>query len=872
MLALPIDPLLPELCSRLRASSAVVLEAPPGAGKTTRVPRALLDEGFAAQGEILVLEPRRIAARLSARRVAEELGEEVGRRVGYTMRFEEAAGPETRIRFITEGVLTRRLLADPTLRGVSAVLLDEFHERHLAGDVALALLQRLLGGARPDLKVVVMSATLDAGPIAAFLGGSAPVPILRAEGRMFEVTIEHLPRPDERPLESQIASAVRQLLQDGLEGDVLVFLPGAAEIRRAMEACGNLARSADLLLVPLHGTLGPAEQDRAVRPADRRKIIFSTNVAETSVTIDGVTAVIDSGLARVAAHSPWSGLPTLRLAPVSKASATQRAGRAGRTRPGRCLRLYTRTDFAGRPDHDAPEVRRADLAEAVLDLHAAGVDDLSRFGWLEAPPPAAVIAAEDLLVRLGALVRTPAAASSDPASQRRLQVTATGRRMLHFPTHPRLSRMILEAERRGVAADGCALAALAGEREIQTSSGRRTDARGSSDLIAALDRLDEAAAARFDHDRLRWMGVDPLRATAVDRTRKQLARMADRRAAAPGSPEAHEEALLIAILAGFPDRVGRLRRPQNATGRAGREVVLAAGGTAVLAESSVVDGVELVVAVDVEERSEGGRARAVVRSASAIQADWLLDLFTDAIVDTAEAVWVESAERVEVLRRLSYDGLVLEESRMAAADGTPLAATAESALATRAKLRGWRTFTKGDDLDRWLARVAFARSSCPELALPALGDTELDATLEDLCVGRRSFAELREADFATAVRATLDPATRRLLEEVAPETITLPGGRRAKLEYPPGAPPSLASRLQDFFGMADGPVVARGRVPVVLHLCAPNQRPVQVTTDLRGFWARHYPAVAKELRRKYPRHAWPDDPLTARPPTGGRPR
>lgn len=878
MQPLPIDPLLPDLCAALRRTGAVVLEAPPGAGKTTRAPRALLDAGFAERGEILVLEPRRLAARLAARRVAEELGEEVGGRVGYTMRFEEAAGPGTRIRFVTEGVLTRRLLADPELRGVAAVLLDEFHERHLAGDVALALLRRLQRGARPDLRLVVMSATLEAAPIAAFLGDGggedgAAAPILRAEGRMFEVAIEHLPRADDRPLESQIASAVRRLVEEGLDGDALVFLPGALEIRRAMEACAPIARGADLLLLPLHGALGAAEQDRAVRPADRRKVILSTNVAETSVTIDGVAAVIDSGLARVAAHAPWSGLPTLRLAPISRASAAQRAGRAGRTRPGRCLRLYTRGDLAARPEHDAPEIRRADLAEAVLELCAAGVADLEGFGWLEAPPPAAIAAAEALLARLQAIEgpadAAPRPTSSNPGTRR---ITQTGRRMLRFPTHPRLSRMIVEAERRGAAGDGCALAALAGEREIGAPSARRGGGpRGSSDLLAALELLEEAADARFDPDRLRWMGVDPTRAAAADRVRRQLARLADRRAPKPGSPAALEEALLISILAGFPDRVGRLRRPANATGRAGREIVLAAGGTAALAESSVVDGVDLVVAVDVEERSEGGRARAVVRSASAIQADWLLDLFTDAIQDTTEVSWNEAAERVEVARRLSYDGLVLEETRPGKELGPELEARVAKELAARGKAKGWRSFA-GDELERWTARVAFARASCPELGLPEVGEAAIEAAIEALCAGRRSFAELRQVDLPAAVRAALDPAAARAVDEIAPDAVTLPGGRRARLEYSPGAPPSLASRLQDFFGMADGPRVARGRVPVVLHLCAPNQRPVQVTTDLSGFWARHYPAVAKELRRRYPRHAWPDDPRTARPPQAGRSR
>lgn len=899
MQPLPIDPILPDLCAILRASPSVVLEAPPGAGKTTRVPRALLDAGFDARGEILVLEPRRLAARLAARRVAEELGERVGETVGYTMRFEEAAGPATRIRFVTEGVLTRRLLVDRELRGVGAVVLDEFHERHLAGDVALALLRRLQRGPRPDLRLVVMSATLDAAPIAAFLGGSgarshgegAPpatpaetgaAPILRAEGRMFDVAIEHLPTAragaathvggsgrrapthwGDRTLESLIASSVRQLVDEGLDGDVLVFLPGSAEIRRATEACAAVAKSADLLLLPLHGSLSIAEQDRAVRPADRRKIILSTNVAETSVTIDGVVAVIDSGLARIAAHAPWSGLPTLRVAPIARASAAQRAGRAGRTRPGRCLRLYTRGDLAARPEHEAPEIRRLDLAETTLELCAAGVTDLEGFGWIEPPPQASLAAAESLLIRLGAL----------DAARR---VTPTGQRMLRFPAHPRQARMIVESERRGIADDGCALAALVAERDlavptnIRGADGRKSDARHSSDLLAALQTFEEAAAARFAPDRLRWLGVDAARATAVERVRKQLTRLADLRSVAPpGTTEERERDLRIATLTGYPDRVGRLRRPANASGRSGREIVFAAGGTAALSEASAIEDVDLVVAVDVEERAEGRSARTLVRAASAIEADWLLELFTDAIRDTTEATWNAAAERVELVRRLSYEGLVLEEARPAIEAGGPLAAAAARELAAQAKAKGWRTFAPGDALDRWLSRLAFVRAHFPELGLPDAGDATVEAALEALCSGRRSFAELHRADLSGAVHAALSPGQARALAEQAPESITLPGGRRARLEYAAGAAPSLASRLQDFFGMAEGPRVAGGRVPVVLHLCAPNQRPVQVTTDLAGFWARHYPALAKELRRRYPRHAWPEDPAHAAPPPAG---
>jgi ATP-dependent helicase HrpB len=529
MQPLPIDPLLPAVCDALRRAPSLVLEAPPGAGKTTRVPRALLDAGFAASGEILVLEPRRLAARLAARRVAEELGEEVGRTVGYQMRFEDVSSAETRIRFVTEGTLTRRLLRDRELRGVAVVLLDELHERHLDGDVALALLRRLQNGARPDLRLAAMSATLDAAPVAAFLGDA---PILRSEGRLFDVALEHVARADDRPLEAQVASAVRRLVDEGLDGDVLVFLPGALEIRRAAESCARIAREADLLVLPLHGSLPPAEQDRAVRPADRRKVILSTNVAETSVTIDGVVAVVDSGLARIAAHAPWSGLPTLKVARIARASAAQRAGRAGRTRPGRCLRLYTSGDLAARPEHETPEVARADLAEAVLALAAAGVRDLSAFGWLTAPPTASLDAALGLLGRLSAIEGGA--------------VTATGERILRFPAHPRLGRILVEAERRGIAADACAVVAILGERDLATGGRGARDARHRSDVLDALSRFDEAEAASFQPDRLRWLGIDAGRAQAVERVRKQLARLVDKRAApAPGSPPAWEDAMQL---------------------------------------------------------------------------------------------------------------------------------------------------------------------------------------------------------------------------------------------------------------------------------------------------------------------------------------
>lgn len=853
---LPIEPVLPEICTTLAQRGRLVLEAPPGAGKTTRVPRALLEHGFAHQGEIVVLEPRRLAARMAARRVAEEMGERVGETVGYTMRYEDISSAATRIRFVTEGVLTRRLVRDPFLQGVSVVVLDEFHERHLHADVALALLERLVRTARKDIAIVVMSATLDARPVSVFLDA----PVVQSMGRQFDVDIEHLDRSDDRPLESQVTSAVRQLVREGVDGDVLVFLPGAAEIRKAAEALRQVAQSEGLLVLELHGMLTAAEQDRAVKKASDRKIILSTNVAESSVTIDGVVAVIDSGLARVASYAPWSGLPTLEVAKVSKASATQRAGRAGRTRPGRCLRLFTRGDFQARPDHAAPEMLRMDLAEMLLDLHASNVR-LDELRMLDAPPRAAVDAAQLLLRRLEAIDESG-------------QLTKIGRRMLRFPAHPRQARIIVEAESRGVAAEGCTLAALLGERDPSLSSASTRHPRQTgmhrSDLLCALDELERSEGA--SPDRLRSYGLDPVRVSSVERASKQLARLVDRRAAPrPSSPDAFERALLIATLAGYPDRVGRLRRPDTSTGRSGREVVFAFGGSAVLAETSVVGGEEFVVAVDVEERSEGTKNRVLVRAASAVEADWLLESFTDAITDCVRVRWNEQQERVDVTRQLGYGSLVLEEARVTVFD-EDLSQRVAEVLARTACERGMGAFVEGDAIERWFARVRFVQKHCPELGLPVADEALFERAVREASLGRRSFAELREGDLGKAVRAALTPEQTRGLMEAAPEAFVLPGGRRLSLEYGPEGTVSASSRMQDFFGMAQGPVVAKGRVPVVLHLCAPNQRPVQVTTDLAGFWQRHYPALAKELRRKYPKHSFPDDPRAAQPPAPRGPR
>jgi ATP-dependent helicase HrpB len=834
---LPIDPLLPRLVQELSAAKAAVLEAPPGAGKTTRVPPALLDAGLAGSGEIIVLQPRRLATRVAAMRVAEERGERLGETVGYQIRFEDVSGPKTRIRFLTEGLLTRRLVSDPTLKGVGVVLLDEFHERHIASDLALALLKRLQLTSRPDLKLLVMSATLDAEAVASWLGGA---PRLRSEGRRFELTIEHLPQDDDRWLDQQVLGALKRLLQAQLDGDVLVFLPGAAEIRRAAESCADLAARHQLELHTLHGELSSAEQDRAIRPGRKRKVILSTNVAETSVTIEGVAAVIDSGLARVAAHSPWSGLPTLKLAKISKASATQRAGRAGRTRAGTVLRLYTKADFEQRPANDIPEIRRVDLADAALALHGSGVVSLRDFPFFEAPPPAALEAADHLLHLLGAVDSKGA-------------LTETGKRVMRFPVHPRQGRLLLEAERRGAAADGAALAALLGEREIrQEARGRasKSTLSGPSDLLELLDRYKEGQAVGP-----RSAGLEQGAFGAVERVQKQLLRMLDSKQPAPKDAE---EALMLSVLAGFSDRLAKRRRPKFP------ELVLAAGGSATLDETSVVHDAELMVAVDAEERRGG----VFVRLASKVEPEWILEASPDALSELDELQWNAASKRVERVTRLSVGNVVLEETRKPA---EPSEAAAK-VLAAAALAEGPERFADPEALTSLRARIEQLRAAYPETGFPPMDETFVRRALEELAVGLRTFEELREAGLLQALQNHLTSDQARLLAREVPERITLVGGRSVRINYEANKPPWLESRLQDFFGSTTGPTVCGGRVPVVLHLLAPNGRAVQVSTDLAGFWERHYPAIRKELMRQYPKHAWPENPLTAKPPTPKPPR
>ncbi|MDE1154688.1 MAG: ATP-dependent helicase HrpB [Acidobacteriaceae bacterium] len=771
--SLPIDQLLPELQQLLQTTPNLVLEAAPGAGKTTRVPAALLE---LVTGQVLVLEPRRIAARLAARRVAYELGEEVGGTVGYQVRFEERCGPNTRLRFITEGILNRRLLTDPLLRGVDAVLLDEFHERHLDTDLALALLRRLQHQ-RPELRLIVMSATLDAAPVAHFLGNC---PVLRSEGRAFPLTVTHL-RPVQPLLEEQVQSALEHMLREDTRGNILIFLPGQAEIRRCMRSCETLTRKYGAQALALHGSLSPAEQDRAVSPSKERKVLFATNVAESSVTVDGVNAVIDSGLARFASVSPWTGLPELRVGRISQSSAIQRAGRAGRTEPGRVLRLYPEEDFALRAPQETPEIERTDLTQLLLSLRAMHIAHPDQVPWLNAPPAEAVRSAEALLDALGAGNEAMAA------------------RLARFPLPPRLARVVVDAIDRGIGAAGCKAAAL-------LAAGLTLEA---SDLLEALDRP-----------------MDP----RVQQQAEQLLRLAH----APRGNTAHDDdALLLSLLTGFPDRVARRR--------AGRQMMLSNGVAAEFAKEP--PPYEFLLALDAENRSD--KPLPIVRLHARLEPEWLLELFPERIREETRLEWHRTGERVERLSELLFDRLVLEETRRPASEEE-----AAHLLAKKALESGIEGFVDREALENFLARMRFA----------GLPPPDLEAALSELAYGLKSFSELRTATQRGLLPLLAAQGNARRLEDLAPASVRLDRGRQTPIHYEQDRAPWIASRLQDFFGMRETPRIGPERIPVVVHLLAPNQRAVQTTTDLAGFWERLYPTTRRELMRRYPRHAWPEDP------------
>ncbi len=837
---LPVDEAVPRVLDALRARGAAVVVSPPGSGKTTRLPPAVVDAGLAGDGDCWVLEPRRMAARAAARRVAAERGGPVGGWAGYQVRFDRKASRHTRVRFVTDGVLTARLQDDPFLEGTGAVVLDEFHERSLEGDLAVALLNEVRRDARPDLKVLVLSATLDPEPVARFLDAE----VVRAGGRPHPVDLVYLDRPDPRPLAERTAAGVRRVwaLRPGSCGDVLAFLPGAAAIRATAHRLEGWARQRGVDVRPLHGDLPARRQDAALVPGTRPRVVLSTNVAETSVTVEGVAAVVDSGLVRVLRHDPSSGVDRLGTEPVSRAAADQRAGRAGRTGPGVALRLWTRHDDRGRAERAEPEICRADLAPAVLEILAWGHPDPAGFPWFEAPDPDRLAAAVDLLRRLGAV---------DP----RGALTPDGRALRGLPLSPRAGRLVLEAARLGLAREGARMAALLAERDLWAPGrafgpDRAHLPTADSDLLLRVELLEEAAGCGFDPDRLQGLGVDPGAARAAWRAAGQIERLARKldtgRRTRPSS--GREDALLRLALAAYPDRVARRRAG------GGNRFVLADGRGAVLARESAVRHAQFLVALRLEAGRRGERAEAVIRWAGRVDPAWLSGLETRTRTELDPGTG-----RVAAWEEQRYGGLVVaRRPRRPDPDAArrllvaAAAADPETALAPGREVQGLL------DRCRFLARVL------PGCGVPAWDAGDWEAVLHRLAAGAASLGELRRADLLGAVRAHLGRSL-RLLDQEAPDRIRVPSGSRIRVSYPAGGPPVLAVRIQEVFGWAEGPRVAGGRITVVLHLLGPHGRPLQVTADLESFWENTYPQVRKEMRGRYPKHRWPEDPRAAAP-------
>jgi ATP-dependent helicase HrpB len=768
--ALPIDGHVRRVREALAASRAAVLVAPPGSGKTTRVPPALT-----ADGPVFLLQPRRVAARSIARRIADEQGWTLGAEVGWQVRFERRFGPDTRLLVATEGVLTRRLQADPLLSAFRAIVLDEFHERSVHADLALAF-ARQAWLARPELRLLVMSATLDTGPVARFLDGC---PVLDVPGRPHPVEVRY--EPGVSP-----AAAVRAVLaRPG--GHVLCFLPGAPEIRRVQ---GELGEISGARVLPLHGTLSSEEQDLALAPSGVRKVILATNVAETSLTVDGVTDVIDTGQHKVLRYDPSRGLDRLELERIPADSAEQRAGRAGRTGPGRVLRLWDARDRL-RPRRE-PEIERVDLAGPLLEVLAWGGDAVG-FDWFEAPPPEGLAAATTLLERLGAV------------SGGRL--TADGEAMHRLPLHPRLARVLLSA---GADSRGAAACAVLGEgwRPAPRGDAPTTD----SDVLSAVDRLVEAPAG--------------VRSAATELQGMRSSQGAGNR---HGRGEAlTDEGLLRALLAGFPDRVARRREAGSS------RLVMSSGSGAILGRESGVRDAEFLVALEVVGGAAGVGSEPVARTASRIEREWL-----EGVRTVVAHRFDEGSGAVRAFAQDWYDRLLLEERPV-----PPDPGTAARLLAEAIERRGM-----GEPGERLRRRLRVAGL-----------EADLHGAVVAACRGRTTLPDLAHPERG------LDPGTRSRLDRLAPERIALPSGRTAALDYREDGSIVAAAKLQELFGLAETPRVGAGRVGVVFELLAPNGRPVQTTRDLHSFWERTYPEVRRELRGRYPRHPWPEDPWTA-PPT-----
>ncbi len=841
--SLPICDIADALPAALAARGRLIVQAPTGSGKSTQIPQILLDSGRFGDGRIVVLQPRRMAARMLAKRVAWERGVSLGDEVGYHVRFDKRCGEDTRIRFETDGITLRRMLDDSRIEDVSVLVFDEFHERHLYTDILLGLALRAQRTTRPDLRIVVMSATLEARRLESFL---APCDVREAGGRMFPVDTAYLDRPlnaEREPVWDAAAAAVDRAMADQPEGDALIFMPGAYEIRRTIDAIRRTPAGGKALLFPLHGELPPEQQDAAVADTDRRKIVVATNVAETSLTIPGIRIVVDCGLARRARFDPHRGINTLLIEKISQASAEQRAGRAGRTAPGLCIRLWTARDHAQRPAAETPEIKCVDLAETMLLLKCCGVEDMAAFPWLDAPEPGNLERATRLLTEIGGLDRTGG------------QVTPFGRKLAAFPVHPRDARMLLASGPMGCSEDAALVAALLQERSILLPAQNRSvrdalekavgDETGS-DLLFLMQCWKHAAAARFDGERCRSVGISEFAARKVESVYRQFLALTREHGLA-GNGASDPSAMAKCILTAYSDRVARLA----STASRRYDVVNRRRGT--LAQDSVVRSAPLLVAADIDEvERSGGEIDVRLSQATAIRTEWLDELFAEDMSVRRSVGLDPASKRVVAREERLFRDLMIETGRITDATEEEAAVLlAQEVMKGNLVLKGW-----DHAVEQWVLRLEFLHKTCPDLGLPAFGPDERRHLLEHVCHGAFSYKEIKERPVWPLLRRWLAPPQQVVLDRHAPERLTLTNGRNPKVVYEAQATPYVAMRIQELFGVMESPRIAMGRVRVAVRILAPSSRPVQITDDLTSFWKDAYPRVKKELQRKYPRHEW----------------
>lgn len=834
---LPIDELIPTLLGSLIKYPSAIVVAPPGAGKTTRIPSALVQHGL---GKTILLQPRRVAARSVSKRIAQENNWTLGREVGYQVRFDRCLTNKTQLRVLTEGILTRQIQSDPFLEDINCVILDEFHERNLHTDLALALLREIQQEVRPDLKIIVMSATMDPKPVAAFLDNA---PVFESKGRMFPVETIYTKTTSQEPIWDKCSTTIHQALNSSDSGHLLVFLPGMKEIRRTQERLSGI----DAEIHILHSSISSEDQDKALSPTTIRKVILATNIAETSITIEGVRTVIDSGTVRVLVNDPRLGIDRLELRRISQASATQRRGRAGRTAPGRCYRLWTSSENSCLEENDSPEIHRIDLSSTLLTLRAYGITDPGKFHWFAPPKEQALLKGEELIRELGAIDQNG-------------QLTPNGKVLATLPLHPRLGQLLIQGARMGLGHEAAGIAALLSERDILTR-GRGPQAtsqwEGDSDVLDRLDLLEGTES--YTSGSLNRGAL-----SQAYRVRQELIRYIpkDIKSSPVNPAKAHDQLKKLLLLA-YPDRV-TVRRPNDPSRG------LMVGGRGIrLDNSSTVRTEPIFLSIDLRDPEKGsGGSESITSIASSIERDWLLELFPQMIQEKLFHLYDPEKEKISSTSQTIYMDLVIRE-KPASPNDDPQGSGSCLYHGLSEKVEAFFSETK--ESAQWLDRARFLHRSLPESGFPSFDKECLLTLLRDHCQGKSSANQLRQTGLRHILESALDWSQQQVLKKQAPETLSVPSGNNIRLKYPESGPPVLAVRLQELFGMSETPCIAKGRVAVTLHLLAPNFQPVQITQDLKNFWDSTYQEVKKELKARYPKHPWPEDPWNAPPKSvGGR--